>query len=385
MTFVQQLTADASGPIAVLRVSGPEAVTIVDRLFRPIRGKCLQETPVGRPRLGRIGAGTGDEVVVLLVNSSGNDASPDAEIQCHGGRAVVEMIVRTLSNEGIRPLATSENYQTLVPSKLNDLANRDLAHAQTDQTAAILLDQANGAFDQAIVRILSLMKSDQPASILELKRLIERGAIGVKLLEGWRVSISGRPNVGKSRLLNAILGLTRAIVAPVPGTTRDVVTSRTAIGGWPIELADTAGIRQTEDLLEAAGVQRALQERERSDLILLVLDGSEPLTESDWGLIKQTPSSGRLLVRNKSDLQSAWSEIGVHEPLIELSAETGDGLDQLLSSIAQSIVPETPDPREGVPFRSNQVRALQRARRLLEGGRIESSSRLLSRLRIRGY
>ena len=117
--------------------------------------------------------------------------------------------------------------------------------------------------------------------------------------------IGGRPNVGKSRLLNALAGFPRAIVDPAPGTTRDVVRYPTSFGGWPVELADTAGLRGTDDLVESLGIERSRREQHQADLVLLVLDRSEPLQAIDRELIATT--QGALLVANKSDLPPAWA------------------------------------------------------------------------------
>ena len=121
-----------------------------------------------------------------------------------------------------------------------------------------------------------------------LDALIERGALGLRLLSGWKVVLIGRPNVGKSRLLNALSGFRRAIVDELPGTTRDVVAFRTAFGGWPVELADTAGIRATPDEVEHLGIERAKEELRTADLVLLVLDRSEYLRPIDVQLIATT-------------------------------------------------------------------------------------------------
>src|SRR5206468_12815742 len=117
-----------------------------------------------------------------------------------------------------------------------------------------------------------------------LDRVIRRAAVGLRLISGWKVVIAGRPNVGKSRLFNAMAGFARAIVDPTPGVTRDVVTFRTAFGGWPVELADTAGLRATEDAIESMGIARSRREQVDADLVLLVLDRSELLQPTDHEL-----------------------------------------------------------------------------------------------------
>ena len=151
----------------------------------------------------------------------------------------------------------------------------DLPRAPTVQTAEILLDQAQGALRAEIARLADLVETDARGGLAGLDALIERGRLGLRLLCGWKVVIAGRPNVGKSRLLNALCGFHRAIVDGVPGTTRDVVAFQTAFGGWPVELADTAGLRATADAIEQLGMERTRQELGAADLVVLVLDRSE--------------------------------------------------------------------------------------------------------------
>ncbi len=178
--------------------------------------------------------------------------------------------------------------------------------------------------------------------------------MGLRLIDGWRVVLAGRPNVGKSRLLNALAGYGRAIVDPTPGTTRDVVTLQTAFDGWPVELVDTAGLREAADEIEASGVSKARSEHAKADLILLVLDLSMPLTEPDHALIQDFPHA--LRVANKSDLPAAWEPSRV--AAMPISAEHGDGLDALMAEIVDRLVPNPPRPGAAVPFRVEQVKYL---------------------------
>ncbi len=216
----------------------------------------------------------------------------------------------------------------------------------------------------------------QREALSALDGLIDRARVGRRLVTGWTVALAGRPNVGKSRLLNALAGFERAIVDPTPGTTRDVVTQRTALGGWPVELADTAGLRESDDPIEAAGVARARAIQRGADLVVLVLDGSEPLTEADARMIEAFPDA--LRVANKCDLPAAWSapETGARA----ISAERGEGLEELVRDLADRLVPEAPPEGSGVPFREWQVRVIERVRRRLMEGRGDRAARLLKRL-----
>jgi tRNA modification GTPase len=200
-----------------------------------------------------------------------------------------------------------------------------------------------------------------------LDLLIQSASVGLKLVPGWRVALAGRPNVGKSRLLNALLGYDRAIVAPTPGTTRDVVATGTAFAGWPVELADTAGLRASDDPIESEGVARARAHQREADLVLLVLDRSEPLTEEDRRLIAEHP--GALAVANKADLPTAWDFAG-----LAVSAARGDGVERLADEIGRRLVPDPPPPGSALPFRPRQVRRLELIRDTLARGEVERAA-----------
>jgi tRNA modification GTPase len=166
--------------------------------------------------------------------------------------------------------------------------------------------------------------------------------------------IAGRPNVGKSSLVNALVGYQRAIVFDQPGTTRDVVAVSTAIDGWPVELADTAGLRQAGDALEAEGIQLAENEIAAADLVLLVFDASQPLQSEDTSLLGKWPDA--LLVLNKSDLPAA----GEHPTgAVQTSALRREGIDTLLKAISRRLVPDPPPPGIAVPFTQRQVGMLE--------------------------
>ena len=153
------------------------------------------------------------------------------------------------------------------------------------RTAEILLDQLHGALRDEIAGIAILAEQDAAVACARLDALIELSAVGLHLLSGWKVVIAGRPNVGKSRLLNALCGFSRVIVDATPGTTRDVIAFRTALGGWPVDLTDTAGLRATDHAIELLGIERAKRELADADLVLLVLDQSESLRPIDHQLM----------------------------------------------------------------------------------------------------
>ncbi len=371
-TFVRVETSEGRSAIAVVRVWGRRAVEVVDAIFRPARGKPLEDTPPGRLRLGRAGPGAGDEVVAVRLDA----ATPTVELQCHGGYEAVRALVSALEQEGARSCDVGEIpcSSSVVDDPIAFQALADLPHAPTVRVAEILLDQAQGALRLELARIgRSLPMGTEP--ILErLDRLISRAALGLRLITGWKVVISGRPNVGKSRLFNALAGYTRAIVDPTPGVTRDVVTVRTAFLGWPVELSDTAGLRETEDSIERLGIARTRREQEGADLVILVLDRSEPLLASDRDLIESTP--GALLVGNKSDLAPAWEPDGTilgSSDMVSVSAESGANLADLMAAIIARLVPDPPQPCDPIPFRPDHLARLLQAHRELTIGRQQAA------------
>jgi tRNA modification GTPase len=373
--FMCRLTAEGRGAIAVLRVWGPRALEVADAVFRPHRGARLAETRRGQLRIGRIGHGLGDEVVVVVFEGD----PPAVEVQCHGGAAAIALVVETFQAAG----ATNARATQLAEPRSDDPfahdAIDDLARAPTVTTAEILLEQSQGALRDDLVRLGQSIAGDPDRALAQIEKLIDRARVGLRLLDGWRVAIAGRPNVGKSRLFNALVGFARTIVDPTPGTTRDVVSVKAVFGGWPVNLADTAGLRETFDPVESIGIDRSRREQEQSDLILLVLDRSLPLQSIDRELIET--NSEAVLAVNKSDLPPAWhvGDLSLQSrAIVTVSAETGDGLAALIEIIIRMLVPEPPRPGDAVPFRTEQVNQLCQIRAsLLSGDRAAGARQLL--------
>ncbi len=365
---VAVLTGNGPGAVGVVRVWGEGALAVADAAFRPHRGGSLAATPPGRPRVGRVGAGLGDEVVAIVL--PGEPA--EVEIQGHGGPAAVAMVVDALVQAGAERAGASAWVRHASGSRLRGDATIDLPRATTLRAAAHLLDQANGALDEELTLICEKVKVDRSECIDQLDLIIQRSSVGIRLVPGWRVALAGRPNVGKSRLLNALLGYGRAIVDPTPGTTRDVVSTGTAFGGWPVELADTAGLRASDDPIEAEGVARARAHHRAADLVLLVLDRSEPLTEEDHRLMAEYPHA--LVVANKADLPGLWDS----DDLV-VSAARGDGVERLAAEIGHRLVPDPPPAGSAIPFRARHVRRLRLIREAIIRGETERAVLSLKR------
>ena len=375
-THAVVLTPVGRGAVAVISVSGSLAIEAIDSHFIAANGKPLAAQPTEVIRFGHWGSKRGEEVVVCRRRSNFQSQIPNPksqiiEIHCHGGHAAAAAIMADLVTGGCTPLGWQEWLQCSERDPITAEAQIALADAPTERTAAILLDQYHGALSQAIQNVLGLLgqgNAVQASRVIE--NLVARAELGRHLTEPWRVVLAGPPNIGKSSLINALLGFARSLVFDQPGTTRDVVTARTAINGWPVELADTAGLRASDDALESAGVELATAALSQADLVILVSDAARP----GEGAIQNLPTAMRLLrVRNKIDLvpkiqnpksqipnpKSTTPNLRPEPHVIDSSALTGIGIDTLLDAITQSLVPHPPEPETAVPFTPRQRAALE--------------------------
>jgi tRNA modification GTPase len=381
--FFRILTAEGRAAIAVIRVWGPGALAAVNSVFRPHRGRSLGGTDPGRLRLGRAGVGLGDEVVAVRLDGP----TPTIEIQCHGGAAAVAAVIRSLEAAGAVLAGRDPAALSRVEDRIRAQAMEDLTAAPTLRAAEILLDQAHGALSRSLERLIGEARGGSPLgqsspSLAELDAVIRAAEVGTRLVSGWKVVIAGRPNVGKSRLFNALTGFDRSIVNPQAGVTRDVVSIRTAFGGWPVELCDTAGERDSGDVVERLGIVRARQERRDADLVLLVLDRSAPLDEIDRNLLEAAATS--LVVANKCDLAAAWAagDLGRNDSRVYLvSAETSEGLGELVGAVESRLVPDPPASGAAIPFRPEHFHGLEQARECLAAMDLDGFVRRLEEIR----
>jgi len=353
---ISELTPAGRGAIATLLVRGAHAAQTVARLVWSDPPKAWPPTEPQHLELRWIGPQPAEQVVLRY-------RSEDVvELHCHGGLAVAR-ITRLLETAG----AVRRDWRQSLPVQSDDPIAADalaaLLEAPTERAAAILLDQSGGALRAAVARVLTALEAgDTTAALQQVAALRRWTSLGTHLTRPWRVVLAGQPNVGKSSLLNALLGYTRALVHPTPGTTRDVLTAQTAMAGWPVELVDTAGLRAAEHPLEQAGVSLAEQELEEADLVLLVCDGSQPWTEAEELLRCRRPEA--LIVHNKADLCAL---VDSRRPAgLAISARLGRGLDAVVEAIAARLVPEMPAPRTAVPFTAAQDAALAAAVQTIE-------------------
>ena len=360
-TYVVELTPPGRGAVAVVLVAGPDAVRAVDRCFTPASGRPLCDAPIGRILLGRWGGADGEELVVC------RRSVDRVEVHCHGGVAAVGAIIERLEREGCRATTWQDWLRAAEPDPIRAAAQIALADAPTARTAAILLDQLHGALSGAIRQAAAAIAGrrwQQAADALDA--LLAFRELGQHLTTPWQVVLAGLPNVGKSSLINALAGYQRAIVSHVPGTTRDVVTTTTAIDGWPVQLADTAGLRAAADELEAAGVALADAALARADLVLVVHDATEPVAGAAE-MVARLPASIRIIhVRNKIDLLSMPRDLPAEPDVVSTSAVTGEGIAALVAAIGQALVPSAPAAGAAVPFTAAQLAALDAARSAMD-------------------
>ena len=353
---VRCLTPPGSGAIAVLELSGRGAWSILTGLFRP-RLSAVPAT--GQLHFGLLGPPPGDEVVITV---RATDPQVIVEVQCHGGVEIVRWLIDAFTRAGAVPESP----------RVDDIG-RLLAQAPSLRSASILLDQEHGAFNRYCRQIEQALRAGRLDEARQRTADMLRFAdLGRHLVIPWRVVVAGAPNVGKSSLVNAIAGFQRCVVTPIAGTTRDVVSARLVIDGWPVELLDTAGIRDADDALEAAGVERSTAALRGANLCLWVV---ETTARPIW---PPADVADPVLVINKIERPMTWNSDRAN--LLAVSADTGAGLDRLLAAISARLVPIGPESGDGVPVNPAQVTVLQSVSDLLAFDRREDAVAVLAKV-----
>jgi tRNA modification GTPase len=371
-TWIACLTPPGQSALATLGLYGPRAWEALRNVFRRRSGGELDEKPaIGRFWLGRLGSEIADEVVVAVKAA---EPVPWLEVHGHGGREVVRFLIELFRDQGLQLCRWEDFLRKANADALSAAAAIALAEATTLRTASILLDQHQGALGAALDAIRQALERGETGAAQErLTQLARYTTVGQHLTRPWRVVVAGAPNVGKSSLVNALAGYQRSIVAATPGTTRDVVTTRLALDGWLIELADTAGQREEAEGLEEQGIRRARAMAADADLCLWLLDGSAPPVWPDESL------AAVQYVINKCDLPSVWDHASVSDG-VRVSARTGDGLGELCSIVVARLVPDPPPPRAAVPFTPRLCEGLPEAQRALAAGDAAETGCIVERL-----
>ncbi len=397
-------TPPGEGGISVIRVSGRDAFAVADKAF--VGKNRLSETPSHTAHFGKVVDSGGrfvDEVVAVTFGAPNSYTCEDVvEISCHGGYLVTQKVLQLMVSSGARPADPGEFTKRAFLNGRLDLSQAeavgDLIHSQSEAAYRSSIRQLSGDLSREIkavrdelLNLASLLEleldfSEEDVEFANRKALDERlvGAIAIvdRLLasyevgkvyrEGVRVTIAGKPNAGKSSLLNALLGEDRAIVSSTPGTTRDTISESVSIDGVLFRLTDTAGLRETTDSIEEEGVRRAEREAEESDVVLLIVDyqekyynGTDPLYER---LARVCEGAGIRLVRvwNKIDLYPAEAPRNPEDGhVFYVSALNGDGIDFLKKGLCKVVLKETIAESSVVVTNSRHRDALSRSHRSL--------------------
>jgi len=353
-TTAAVLTPPARGAIATVSVQGPEAVPLGERFFTSLGKLPLSQASVGRILVGHWqaeGESVGEELVVAKL------AEDLVEIHCHGGVVASQRILKHLASAGCQ----IESWQARTASQPTDAiiaeAKLELPQAVTTQAALHLLDQANGALSREITTIGELLQqANFEIAEQRIAHLLSLASFGKHLTRPWLIVIAGPPNVGKSSLLNKIVGYDRAIVLDMPGTTRDVLHATTALDGWPVQFSDTAGIRASDDAIEQAGIAKAKAALKTADLAIVMHDATDLKPDQLDQSLRELPSA--LHVVNKIDL-AAGIRLPESREMLSTSAVTGQGVPELISSIVSHLIPRVPLAHQGLPFTDRQVDGLR--------------------------
>ncbi len=383
-TIVAIATPPGRGGIGVVRLSGPDAVRVASALtnsekpFEPRRATLAHVA-------GRCGAI--DRVLVTSFPSPHSYTGEDVvEISAHGSPVLLQQIVDSAMAAGARAAEPGEfTLRAFVNGRMDLVqaeAVRDLIEAVTPAQARAAFDQLEGTLTTRIRSIEESLfdlsarleasldfptegyhfidhetaASELTAMCSTIAALLDDANRGTLIREGVHAVIAGRPNTGKSSLFNRLAGAGRAIVTDLPGTTRDLLTEVVDIGGLAVTLVDTAGVRESPgDAIEAEGIARAENAREVAAVTLVVLDASQPLTLDDRRLLDHTSPSPRVVIANKSDLPSAWSDHDLGCPVVKVSAITGDGVDALRRALLAAL--HAPAIERDVPAITNRRHA----------------------------
>ena len=390
--------------IGILRMSGDDAIEIAAKVFKPDNGKALGECGTRRMINGQF-YGEGGEVIdqcvaVFCRAPYSYTGENTVELQCHGSPTVLTAGLRSLFAAGARQATRGEFTKRAFLNGKLDLAQSeaviDLIDAETEEmmrnAAAQLGGAMSGKMDAIYSGLTDIMSHfhaviDYPDEDIdpfeaenvintlqdtaeEINRLLKTFERGRVVREGVRCAIIGRPNAGKSSLLNALLGYDRAIVTDIPGTTRDTIEEKLMLGGVMLRLADTAGLRDTADIVEQMGVERARAAAENAELVFALFDGSKPLCADDESVIEGAKAAKHAIaVVNKSDLGHALSpedeaRLAEFGTVCTVSAKLGEGLDALGDAVAEIFKDNAPVPAGEMITNERQAQALRRA---LEG------------------
>lgn len=390
-------TPAAAGGIGIVRISGANAVEIAERIFVPVRRTHLTASKGYRAYFGRVtdGGEELDEAVCLVFRAPHSYTGEDvAEISCHGGMYITSRVLQAALSAGARLANPGEFTERAFLNGKMDLSEAEavmgMVSAQGEQAAKAALNALDGALSREIRAVAQQVIAaaagiaawvDYPDEDIEqvhadnlrrtfadalarLDGLLSRFDAGQAVTEGVDTVIAGRPNVGKSTLMNRLAGTEKSIVTHIPGTTRDVVEQTVRLGNLVLHLSDTAGLHETDNPVEQIGVERAKQKLERAVLILAVLDGSAPLTAEDRNVLEACRGRLCIAVLNKADRGAVVTdaEIAPYTPhIVRLSAKDGSGYDALCACVQKVLGTDAFDPSAAMLANARQKDCCMRA------------------------
>ena len=362
-TIVAVSTAMANGAISIIRLSGEDSINIVNSIFK---GKDLTKVESHTINYGHIYYDNEiiDEVLITIMKAPKTYTTEDiVEINTHGSIAVINKVMEILLIKGCRLAEPGEFTKRAFLNGRIDLTKSegviDLINSKTELTRKMAINQISGKVSDLIVnlrdKIIGLIANievniDYPEyedievvtvnkiekevkeMLIDLKQILKLSEDGKVLKEGIKTVIIGKPNVGKSSLLNALLEEDKAIVTDVKGTTRDIVEGSILVGGVKLNLIDTAGVRESTDVVEKIGIEKSLNLIEEAQLILLVLDASEELSEEDKFILEKTKDKKRIVILNKTDLNKVND---YHDEVISISAKNNIGIEKIKEKIKE--------------------------------------------------
>lgn len=372
-TIAAIATAMSNSGIGIVRISGDEALDVADRIFRPKKGsRKVSDMETHTIHYGYVTDGDEviDEVMLLIMKAPRSYTCEDTiEIDCHGGVLVMKKILETVLKYGARPAEPGEFTKRAFLNGRIDLSQAesviDVINAQNELALKSSVSQLQGAVLEKIKAIravvlheIAFIESalDDPEHVSlegypeqlheimsdahsKVKKLLDSSDNGKMLKEGISTAIVGKPNAGKSSLLNILVGEERAIVTEIAGTTRDILQEQIQIGGIGLNVIDTAGIRDTEDIVEKIGVNKSREYIEKADLIIYVVDSSTELDENDQEIIEAIQNKKAIVLLNKSDLDAKTDasilQTQLNKPILSISAKNNTGIHELETLIEE--------------------------------------------------
>ncbi|MDP8299669.1 MAG: tRNA uridine-5-carboxymethylaminomethyl(34) synthesis GTPase MnmE [Candidatus Tantalella remota] len=376
------------GGIGVVRISGKQAFSVAEEMFVPHAEKRLADSDSHTAHHGYIAApGTGemvDEVLVTVMRSPKTYTAEDVvEISCHGGIVPMKNILGLCLSGGARLAEPGEFTKRAFLNGRMDLAQAeavlDIICSQTDASRKVAVQQLKGALSKEVMslrsevlEVLSLIEAsidfsqediDLPeaekvssrvgATLSRITEMLKTSEKGMMMREGASIVICGRPNVGKSSLMNALLRHDRVIVTPVAGTTRDVIEESIILSGVKVKVSDTAGIIETSDRVELEGIRRSREKLDTADIVIFVLDLSRDLTERDEEVFRTLEDKKIVIVANKADLDQAFDLTDASKRfsgrgILKISALKKEGLESIEDAVAKELFDGEPEVPEGV-------------------------------------